>query len=411
MADPLSVVASVVGLLAAGAKLASLLSKTASLADAPSSAQAVLTEMREISAALQYLQQFLNGLMNVPAGRQQYILVEHLEGTLTGCVTTYDELGVFLDELKIDPSDMGVLDRFKWARKEKEVANIVQRLQNHKSSLNLMLTILQCATNSEVQQSVVRLCNLLEQEVSQNDDLSLRLSRVERNRSDDATSRVPASIYSDEDNATIKPEGDLDDVTTDSSDISVFTFAFESILIGSRVYSRANFLKSDSHSETSITSSHRRNAAFAIFSSQSIAEISNLSVYTLPISIGELSNKAWYISIAASSSKPVSEKKMKIFIVGAAGNIHTLSISGNVTGLELKQRFTEQYGGWESSLGVLVFKSGKKIEDTRTLSEQGVVKQVTLVHDFKYRYDRYLNSNGKTNPLGLERQDNRFYGR
>ncbi|KAH8771347.1 hypothetical protein BGZ57DRAFT_896726 [Hyaloscypha finlandica] len=118
MADPLSVAASVVGLLAAGAKLASLLSETASLADAPSSAQAVLTEMREIYAALQYLQQFLNGLMNVPAGRQQYILVEHLEGTLTGCVTTYDELEVFIDELKIVPSDMGVLDRFKWARKE-----------------------------------------------------------------------------------------------------------------------------------------------------------------------------------------------------------------------------------------------------------------------------------------------------
>jgi hypothetical protein len=60
--DPLSVIASVVGLLAAGAKIASLLSKTASLANAPGSVQAVLTEMREISGALQYLQQFLNSL-------------------------------------------------------------------------------------------------------------------------------------------------------------------------------------------------------------------------------------------------------------------------------------------------------------------------------------------------------------
>ena len=376
MADPLSVAASVVGLLAAGAKLASLLSETASLADAPSSAQAVLTEMREISAALQYLQQFLNGLMNVPAGRQQYILVEHLEGTLTGCVTTYDELEVFIDELKIVPSDMGVLDRFKWARKEKDVANIVQRLQTHKSSLNLMLTILQCTTNSEIQQSVVRLCNLLEQEVSRNDNLSLRLSRVERNHSDDATSRMPASIYGDEDNATIRPERDSDIITANSSDIGVFTFAFESILIGSRVYSRANFLQSDSHSETSITASHRRNAAFAIFSSQSIAEISNLSVYTLPISIGELGNKAWYISKPALSSQPVSEKEIRIFV--QTGVILPLSISGNVTGLELKQHYEARYPGLGVDYGVLVLRD-RKIEDTRKLSEQGVRNECTLV--------------------------------
>jgi hypothetical protein len=378
MADPLSVAASVVGLLAAGAKLASLLSETASLADAPSSAQAVLTEMREISAALQYLQQFLNGLMNVPAGRQQYILVEHLEGTLTGCVTTYDELEVFIDDLKIAPSDMGVLDRFKWARKEKDVANIVQRLQNHKSSLNLMLTILQCTTNSEIQQSVVRLCNLLEQEVSRNDNLSLRLSRVERNHSDDATNRMPASIYGDEDNATIRPERDSDIIAADSSDIGVFTFAFESILIGSRVYSRANFLQSSSHSETSITSSHRRNAAFAIFSSQSIAEISNLSVYTLPISIGELGNKAWYISTAAPSSKPVSEKEMKIFVQGMTGETYTFFISENVTGMELKQQYEDLYSGWDLHRGVLVF-GGSRLEDMRKLSEQGVSNECTLV--------------------------------
>ncbi|KAH7393718.1 hypothetical protein BKA64DRAFT_95164 [Cadophora sp. MPI-SDFR-AT-0126] len=406
MADPLSVAASVVGLLAAGAKLASLLSKTASLVDAPSSAQAVLTEMREISAALQYLQQFLNGLMNVPAGRQQYILVEHLEGTLTGCVTTYDELEVFIDELKIDPSDMGVLDRFKWARKEKDVANIVQRLQNHKSSLNLMLTILQSTTTSEIHQSVVRLCNLLEQEVSRNDDLSLRLSRVERKHSDNATSRMPASIYSDEDDATIRPERDSDIITADSGDVGSFTFAFESDLICSRVYSRANFLQSDSHSQTSLTSSHRRNAAFAIFSSQSIDEISNLSIYTLPISIGELSNQAWYISVSARSSQTVSEKKIYIWVNGITSSRQILSISGNITGLELKQQYNDLYGGWGARHGVLLL-HGRKIEDTRTLFEQGVRKEDVLVHIPKARWTSGdMIWDEKRNAPSLER----FYG-
>ncbi|KAE8450808.1 hypothetical protein EG329_005721 [Mollisiaceae sp. DMI_Dod_QoI] len=382
MADPLSVAASVVGLLAAGAKLASLLSKTASLADAPSSVQAVLTEMQEIFAALQYLQQFLNGLMNVPAGRQQYILVEHLEGTLTGCVKTYDKLEVFIDELKIVPSDMGVLDRFKWIRKEKDVGNIVQRLQNYKSSLNLMITILQCTPKSN------------------------NLCRVERNHSEDATSRMPASIYSSDDNAIIRPKGDSNVVTADTSDSGVFTFAFEGILIGSRIYSRANFLQSDNHSEISILSSQRRNAAFAIFSSQSIAEISNLSVYRLPISIGELSNKAWYISMAASSSQPVSEKEMQIFVKGVTGFIHTLSISGNVIGLELKQRYEDLNLGWDVSHGVLVYFcfNGRKIEDMRTPSEQGVSKQLTLLALPKAKWtSRDTKWDKRANTLGLKR--------
>jgi hypothetical protein len=128
-----------------------------------------------------------------------------------------------------------------------------------------MLTILQCTTNSEIHQSVVRICNLLEQELSRNDDLSLRLNRIERNHSDDAISRMSASIYSDNDNNTIRAEVQADVGIVNATAIGV-TFAFESILIGSQVYSRANLLQSDSHSETSITSSHRRNAAFAIFS-------------------------------------------------------------------------------------------------------------------------------------------------
>jgi hypothetical protein len=44
----------------------------------------------------------------------------------------------------------------------------------------------------------------------------------------------------------------------------------------SRVYQRVNSVTSDSHSESSLTGSARRLAAFSIFSSQRLAEISNL---------------------------------------------------------------------------------------------------------------------------------------
>jgi len=70
--DPLSVAASVVGLLAAAGKMAQLLTKLTALADAPGSATAVLTEMRDMTTALKHLQGYLNGEISVSAGCGQY---------------------------------------------------------------------------------------------------------------------------------------------------------------------------------------------------------------------------------------------------------------------------------------------------------------------------------------------------
>lgn len=42
---------------------------------------------------------------------------------------------------------VGVFDRAKWLFKEGKVATIVQRLQNHKASFTLMLSILQWYVN------------------------------------------------------------------------------------------------------------------------------------------------------------------------------------------------------------------------------------------------------------------------
>ena len=70
------------------------------------------------------------------------ILLEHVAATLIGCVTTYSELEVIIDSVRID-SKMGIFDRIKWTNKEKKICDIIQRIQNHKSSLTLMLMILQ----------------------------------------------------------------------------------------------------------------------------------------------------------------------------------------------------------------------------------------------------------------------------
>lgn len=141
--DPLSVSASVVGLLGAGAKITSCLWTFATNArDAPQLARHLVFEVADITAALGSLQAYVCGQAQAPGERGALILLEHVLTTLTGCVTTFSDLQTLMDQLNLSP-DMGTIDKMKWARQESNIAAIVQRLQNHKSSLTLMLTVLQ----------------------------------------------------------------------------------------------------------------------------------------------------------------------------------------------------------------------------------------------------------------------------
>ena len=140
--DPLSVAASVVGLLGAGAAVTKFLASVISAGDAPSLAKRVLAEVTDLTAALQHVQQYISGRAQSSTERQSMVLLEHVLTTLTGCVLTFSELQSTLSRLSID-SNMGTYDRMKWIRQQPRIGALVQRLQNHKSSLTLILTILQ----------------------------------------------------------------------------------------------------------------------------------------------------------------------------------------------------------------------------------------------------------------------------
>ena len=141
--DPLSVAASVVGLLAAGGKVTSLLfAIITSCKDSPELARSIMWEVADISAALGHLQDFVGGRTAATSERGSLILLDQLLTTLTGCVTTYSDLQSMLVRLNIS-EDMGTFDRIQWVRQEGKLNSLVQRLQNHKSSLTLMLTIIQ----------------------------------------------------------------------------------------------------------------------------------------------------------------------------------------------------------------------------------------------------------------------------
>lgn len=141
MSDPLSIAAGVIGVVTAAAQISSILVKfTKSTIAAPQQAHVVLTEVSHISAILSQLQSYLFGLEIPDRSRMSLLNVEKLVTVVSDCVLTFSELEKLLDGFKTEELD--VLDRLKWVRKGSAVLGLIQRLQNHKASLSLVLGIL-----------------------------------------------------------------------------------------------------------------------------------------------------------------------------------------------------------------------------------------------------------------------------
>ncbi|KAJ4112331.1 hypothetical protein BFJ63_vAg14040 [Fusarium oxysporum f. sp. narcissi] len=282
--DPLSVSASVVGLLGAGAKITSCLWTFAINArDAPQLARHLVFEVADITAALGSLQAYVRGQAQAPGERGALILLEHVLTTLTGCVTTFSDLQRLMDQLNLSPG-MGTIDKMKWARQESYICAIVQRLQNHKSSLTLMLTVLQCETMKEAQSSTHHLCNLVEELLQSNQDLASRIRGLEREGSIIAESRR-------DDVSTLRQARGSKSLSFIDTQASAIKFTFDQDLQASLVYNRAI----GRQSITSLTSTALYTTALSLFSNLSLSQVSNISFYALPVYSNALSNNECYV--------------------------------------------------------------------------------------------------------------------
>ncbi|KPM44874.1 hypothetical protein AK830_g1594 [Neonectria ditissima] len=287
--DPLSVAASVVGLLAAGGKVTALLfAIITSCKDSPDLARSIMWEVADISAALGHLQDFVGGRKAATSERGSLILLDQLLTTLTGCVTTYSDLQSMLKGLSIS-EDTGTFDRIKWMRQEGKLSSLVQRLQNHKSCLTLMLTIIQCKSMEEAQSSTQKLCILVEQVLESNQDLAERIRGLEQEGS--IISRARSEIGVRDDASTIRQASAGNKRLLQAGDTSVKHFAFEDDLALSRAYNKAVYR----HSQLSLTSTTLYTTALSVFSKLSLSQISSISFYALPVCAVELTNSELYV--------------------------------------------------------------------------------------------------------------------
>jgi len=74
--------------------------------------------------------------------------VDQVVVTLSACVATMSDLDVFVETLESDIS-MGLMDRLRWTTKAQSLVEVIAKLQMHKSSILMMLTILTwCVTHT-----------------------------------------------------------------------------------------------------------------------------------------------------------------------------------------------------------------------------------------------------------------------
>lgn len=143
MADPLSVASGIVGLLAAAGKVVEVLGPYISAAkDTPKIARAVNSEVVYFRIMLSALQALLDNLDTASSYRKQLIKIPDLQLMLTDGIFMFSELEASVLKITQSGSDR-LVTRMQWARKEKDLAAALVRVEAFKNTTLMFLNMLQ----------------------------------------------------------------------------------------------------------------------------------------------------------------------------------------------------------------------------------------------------------------------------
>lgn len=281
--DPLSVAASVTGLIMAGAQITSLIQR---LVDAPSIAQSVEVEISHFVIVLSQLQPFLTGASNSLAhhSRTSLIEVQQIQIILTGSVFTLSELQAAVGSIcQGSTNSIGLRDCMKWLLAESTIVQLVQRVRDHKSSLTLILTLLTwyrraslspiisaddqsySKSTSEAMDNVSQLRVLLEHFIQHNTQLFGRVQELEAQfEPPQPRSSAAPSIQSASSNRT----------------------SFEQVLLQSDLYRRTV--------NSGAWSGHGPSGNWSIASGLSLSQVHDICAMPLAVFPAELSNPQCY---------------------------------------------------------------------------------------------------------------------
>lgn len=141
--EPLSIAASIVGLLTATAKISKTLKNfIGCVKNAPQLAEHVLVEVSNINASLTQVQNFLNSTNSRSQSRKQLVMMEQVVVILSTCVMAFSELESILESLSLEEPTKKLWARVAWTRQESSLKLLLKRLRWSKISLTLVLTTL-----------------------------------------------------------------------------------------------------------------------------------------------------------------------------------------------------------------------------------------------------------------------------
>ncbi|KXH27009.1 hypothetical protein CNYM01_09434 [Colletotrichum nymphaeae SA-01] len=222
------------------------------------------------------------------------IQLDHLSIVITHSVLTLSKL-----ESIVCQQD-GLRSRMKWALwHEKKILALLPRLESQKSTLAVMVTVLNSETQEEALRSQVTMLAKVDEILEQNRTLAEHLKLLDSEASWDARSvkfmddvssimSRPGStqgvIYRSPSSVLQRPQP-LDGSTI----MTLSRKKFELDLGQSRVYQRTQDRETD---RSSFTTSHAPTSAWSMLSGLSIGDISIVSAFRLPITLKEINKIA-----------------------------------------------------------------------------------------------------------------------
>ncbi|KAK3987467.1 hypothetical protein QBC44DRAFT_400099 [Cladorrhinum sp. PSN332] len=379
MSDPLSIAASIAGLISVALTVGKALGPYVSAArDTPKIAIQVHAETQAATIILSALQNLTNNLDAVSRSRAALIQVDYLITVLTNGVLIFSELEACVGDLPVPDlsiTGLGLRSRLGWARKETALDGLLSRLEGFKSSISTILNILQANSAIHAEQSQHELTAHVISVLESNEDILRRVMNLEdffdarsiiakkrpttlssahnslqRTQTIDATTPSPSihlspvdSVFTTKSTAQssistdISTPGDavVETIKSSESTEMVCTQAslrtFESDLELSRVYRRA--LNDRNSMDFSMHSSGARTHGWSIFSGLSLSEISALSVIALPIFAADISNSHHYAFRAKfSAPRPQQECMCMAGELNLAGELFARSYPTSLWG-------------------------------------------------------------------------------
>jgi len=275
--DPLSVSMAIVGLLSASWKISEVLSPLISKGkNAPDELREIKTTVDTIRSVLSQLQLMLLGRMKVTRERTSLILVDQIVVTLSACVSTFSDLDVFVETLGSDEK-LGLMNRMRWATKAPTIQEHLKKLEAHKASMTLMVTILTCDSTYKAEDAVDELTATIKALLDSNKLIAERLASIEIGMGIDPPVVQPPDPQTEPENFVRNAAG----------------FAFEEELENSWVYKRS--IARDPGGAFSVISSAGRTASWSMLSGLSLSDnISIIAVQALPLYAFDISNSQFY---------------------------------------------------------------------------------------------------------------------